>query len=154
VHLTQEPERVVIAIDDDGPGVPPSQRDRGRGQGTQGTSKTVLGELVSATGADSLSTELAGLLLAALGQASSAPQTRGAGAGAAKPSFSGATGQPVATAPGRPGSPPNDALRVGSRTSSGDRWDPLRDHPSHSAELARCSGAEVHAVCLLTEMGG
>jgi hypothetical protein len=76
VHLTQEPERVVIAIDDDGPGVPPSQRDRGRGQGSQGTSKTVLGELVSATGADSLSTELAGLLLAALAQASSAPQTR------------------------------------------------------------------------------
>jgi hypothetical protein len=30
---------VVIAIDDDGPGVPPSQRDRGRGQGTQGPSE-------------------------------------------------------------------------------------------------------------------
>ena len=39
--------------------------------------KTQLGELVSATGADSLSAEeLAGLLLAALEQASSAPQTR------------------------------------------------------------------------------
>jgi DNA-binding protein H-NS len=39
--------------------------------------KTQLGELVSATGADSLSAEeLAGLLLAALEQANSAPQAR------------------------------------------------------------------------------
>ena len=28
VHLAQEPERVVITIDDDGPGIPPSQRDK------------------------------------------------------------------------------------------------------------------------------
>ena len=28
MHLAQEPERVVITIDDDGPGIPPSQRDK------------------------------------------------------------------------------------------------------------------------------
>ena len=33
VQLAQAPERVVITIDD-GPDVPPSQRDRERGQGT------------------------------------------------------------------------------------------------------------------------
>ena len=54
MHLTQEPERVVNTIDDDGPDVPASQRYRGRGQGTQDTQKTQLGELFIATGADSL----------------------------------------------------------------------------------------------------
>ena len=33
MQLAQAPERVVITIDD-GPDVPPSQRDRERGQGT------------------------------------------------------------------------------------------------------------------------
>jgi K+-sensing histidine kinase KdpD len=28
VHLAHEPERVVITIDDDGPGIPPSQREK------------------------------------------------------------------------------------------------------------------------------
>jgi hypothetical protein len=48
-----------------------------KARGLKARQKTQLGELVIATGADSLSAEeLAGSLLAALEQASSAPQTR------------------------------------------------------------------------------
>jgi DNA-binding protein H-NS len=89
VQLAQEPERVVITTDD-GPGSRRANGTEDEARELKARQKTQLGELVIATGANSLSAEeLAGLLLVAFEQASSAPQTR---AGAAKPSLSGQRG--------------------------------------------------------------
>ena len=78
MHLAQEPERVVITIDDDGPGVPASQRDRGRGQGTQGTSEDPAWRILHRhrrRQPQRRGTRRPAVLVA-LEQASSAPQTR------------------------------------------------------------------------------
>ena len=119
MHLAQEPERVVITIDDDGPGVPASQRDRGRGQGAQGTSEDP--PLPPAPTA-SAPEELAGLLCSWRSNRPDRHRRRGrAGTGAAKPSFSGGNGatsgngaRPAThTPPSRPPSGRNSAASPG-----------------------------------------